>query len=436
MSYRISPSLLALPALLALLAAPLAQAELRIEITRGVSEAVPVAIVPFSYEGQGTPPVDVAAVIAGDLAFSGRFAPMDRRDMASRPTRPEEVRLEDWRLLKTDVVVVGRVKPGAPGRYEIEFHLFDVFRGQPLMGYSLPVSADNLRGGAHRIADMIFERLTGVPGVFSTRIAYVTVDQQGGRPRYRLWLADADGARPSVIAESVQPIMSPAWSPDGRRIAYVSFETGVSRIFVQEIATGRRDIVSSQPGINGAPAWSPDGSRLALVLGGQDGNLDIHVLTLANRELRRITRHPAIDTEPSWAPDGKHIFFTSDRAGGPQVYRVGLDGENPRRVTFDGNYNARPRVSPDGEQLAVVHNDRGNFRIGLLDMRRGGFRVLSEGRQDESPSFAPNSSMIIYATREGGRGVLSAVSTDGRVRQRIAATEGDVREPVWSPYAR
>jgi TolB protein len=436
MNHRISLLLLGLPALLALFAAPAAQAELRIEITRGVSEAVPVAIVPFSYEGQGTPPVDVAAVVAGDLAFSGRFAPMDRRDMATRPTRPEEVRLEDWRLLKTDVVVVGRVKPAAPGRYEIEFHVFDVFRGQPLMGYSLPVAADNLRGGAHRIADMIFERLTGVPGVFSTRVAYVTVDQQGGRPRYRLWLADADGARPNVIAESVQPIMSPAWSPDGRRMAYVSFESGVSRIFVQEIATGRREIVSSAPGINGAPAWSPDGSRLALVLGGQDGNLDVYVLTLNNRELRRITRHPAIDTEPAWAPDGRHLFFTSDRAGGPQVYRVGLDGENPRRVTFEGNYNARPRVSPDGEQLAVVHNDRGNFRIGLLDMRRGGFRILSEGRQDESPSFAPNGNMIIYATREGNRGVLSAVSTDGRVRQRIAATEGDVREPVWSPYAR
>jgi TolB protein len=421
---------------LLLLAAPVAQAQLRIEITQGVSEAVPVAIVPFAFEGDGSPAVDVAQVIQDDLAFSGRFAPMDRRDMVSRPTRPEEVRLEDWRLLKTDVVVVGRIKPTGQGRFEIEFHVFDVFRGQPLMGYSLPVAAGNLRNAGHRIADMIFERLTGVPGIFSTRIAYVTVDQHEGRARYRLWLADADGARPNAIAESARPIMSPAWSPDSRRIAYVSFEAGVSKIFVQEIATGRREVVSQQPGINGAPAWSPDGSRLALVLGGLDGNLDIYVLTLSNKELRRITRHPAIDTEPSWAPDGRSIYFTSDRAGGPQVYRVGLDGENPRRVTFEGNYNARPRVSPDGEQLAVVHNDRGNFRIALVDMRRGGLRVLSDGRQDESPSFAPNGSMIIYATREGARSVLSAVSTDGRVRQRIAATEGDVREPVWSPYAR
>jgi TolB protein len=421
---------------LLLLAASVAQAEIRIEITQGVSEAVPIAVVPFAFEGPGRPNVDVAAVIDGNLASSGRFAPKDRRDMVSRPTRPEDVRLEDWRLLKTDIVVVGTIRPLSGDRYEIEFHVFDVFRGQPLMGYTLPVSGDNLRRGAHRISDMIYERVTGVPGIFSTRIAYVTVDQNNNRPRYRLWLADADGARPTAIADSVQPLMSPAWSPDGRFLAYVSFETGESRIFVQELATGRRQAVSSAPGINGAPAWSPDGKRLALVLGGLEGNPDIHVLTLANQELRRVTRGPTIDTEPHWAPDGKSIFFTSDRAGGPQVYRVGLDGENPRRVTFDGSYNARPRISPDGEQLAVVHNDRGNFRIALVDLRRGGLRVLSEGRQDESPSFAPNGSMIIYATREGGRGVLAAVSTDGRVRQRIAATEGDVREPVWSPYAR
>ena len=432
MSHRISGIVCSL----LLLATGTAQAELRIEITRGVSEAVLIAVVPFGSEPGAAFTTDVAAVIEADLASSGRFDPMDRADMVATPSRPEAVRLDDWRLLKTDIVVVGQVSPAGEGRAEIEFHVFDVFRGEPLMGYSLPVSTRNLRGAAHRIADMIFERLTGVPGIFSTRIAYVTVDRDDGTSLYRLWLADADGARPTAIAESSQPIMSPSWSPDGRRIAYVSFEGGVSRIFVQEIATGRREAVSARPGINSAPAWSPDGTRLALVLGGVDGNLDLHLLSLDTGRLTRITRHPSIDTEPSWSPDGKHLYFTSDRAGGPQVYRVGADGEQLRRVTFEGNYNARPRVSPDGEQLALVHNDRGNYRIGLLDMRRGNLRVLSDGRQDESPSIAPNGSMIIYATREDGQGVLAAVSTDGRVRQRIATTEGEVREPAWSPYAR
>lgn len=431
MSQRIT----ALFALLLLLV-PAAQAELRIEITQGVSEAVPIAVVPFAYAGEGRPALDLAAVIDGDLASSGRFAPMDRRDMVAQPTRPEEVRLEDWRLLKTDILVIGQLSPLDGERYSVEFHVFDVFRGEPLMAFSLTAAAGNLRGAAHRIADMIFERLTGVPGVFSTRIAYVTVDRAGERNRYRLWLADADGARQTAIAESGQPIMSPSWSPDGRRIAYVSFESGVSRIFVQEVATGQREVVSGQPGINSAPAWSPDGRKLALVLGGADGNLDIHVLSLDSKRLLRVTQHPAIDTEPDWAPDGRSLYFTSDRAGRPQVYRVSLDGDAPRRVTFEGVYNARPRISPDGSQLAVVHNDRGNFRIGLFDLARGSLRILSEGRQDESPSFAPNGSMIIYATREGSRGALAATSTDGRVKQRIATTEGEVREPVWSPYPR
>jgi TolB protein len=417
-------------------AAP-AWAELRIQITKGASEAVPIAVVPFGWEARGAePPVDVAAVIAADLASSGRFAPMERKDMIGRPTQPEQVRLEDWRLLKTDVVVIGRVLPAESGRYELQFHVFDVYRNQPLMAYSLKAPADNLRGGAHRVADMIFERLTGIPGVFTTRIAYVTVEKSGDNSTYRLVVADADGANAVEIAESAEPLMSPAWSPDGRRLAYVSFEKKASAIYVQELRTGQRRIISSHPGINGAPAWSPDGQQMAVALSREEGNLDIYVITLDSNEMRRITRNPAIDTEPTWAPDGSALYFTSDRSGGPQTYYVRLDSENARRVTFEGSYNARPRVSPDGRSLAVVHNDRGNYRVALVDIRRGTVQVLSDGRQDESPDFAPNGSMIIYATRDAGRGVLAAVSTDGRVQQRIAATEGEVREPVWSPYSR
>jgi len=419
-----------------LLASAAAPAELRIQITRGVSEAVPVAIVPFAWEGQQRAPVDVAAVVAGDLASSGRFAPMDRRDMISKPTRPEDVKLPDWRLLNVDVVVIGRVAPAGAGRYEIQFHVFDVYRGQPLMSYSLEAPGSGLRGAAHRVADMIFEKLTGVPGVFSTRIAYVTVAQVDRKDVYRLVVADADGANAAVIAESAEPIMSPAWSPDGARMAYVSFESGNSAIYIQELATGKRQAVSSGPGINGAPAWSPDGRELAMTLSRQDGNLDIYVMDLASRKVRRLTQNPAIDTEAAWAPDGRSLFFTSDRAGGPQIYEVGAQGGTPRRVTFEGSYNARPRVSPDGGMLAVVHSDRGSFRIAAVDIDRGTIRVLSDGRQDESPSFAANGGMIIYATRDAGRAVLSAVSADGRVQQRIASTEGDVREPVWSPYRR
>ncbi|MEJ2515177.1 MAG: Tol-Pal system beta propeller repeat protein TolB [Gammaproteobacteria bacterium] len=411
-----------------------AAAELRIQITRGVSEAVPIAVVPFGWSGGQALPLDVAAVVAGDLASSGRFAPMDRRDMVSMPSVPDDLVPADWRLLNVDVVVIGQVVPAGPGKVEIRFHVFDVYRGQALMDYSLEAPVNNLRAAAHRIADMIFERLTGVPGVFSTRIAYVSVDRSGDQEVYRLVVADADGASPTVIAESPEPIMSPAWSPDGRRMAYVSFESGNSAVYVQELATGRRKPVSEAPGINGAPAWSPDGRRLAMTLSGVDGNLDVFVVNADGSGRQRVTTNPAIDTEAAWAPDGRSLFFTSDRAGGPQIYQRNLAGGPPRRVTFEGVYNARPRVSPDGKTLAVVHNDRGNYRIAAVDLDRGTVRVLSDGRQDESPSFAPNGSLIIYATRDRGEAVLAAVSVDGRVQQRIASTEGDVREPVWSPY--
>jgi TolB protein len=418
-----------------LLAGAGAWGQLTIEISRGVSEAVPVAVVPFAYEGRGEAPLDVASLVAGNLHRSGRFAPIDRTDMISQPTRARDVNFTDWRLLKTDYVIIGAVTEDGLDRYTVRFQVFDVYRGTQVLSYRLPASAGNMRAVGHRASDMIFEALTGIPGAFSTRVAYVSVVRRDDRSLHRLVVADADGANPAVIAESTQPLMSPAWSPDGRRIAYVSFEGNRSGVYIQDLASGSRQQASASPGINGAPTFSPDGRWLALTLSGTDGNLDVHILNPATGQKRRLTRNPAIDTEPVWSADGTEIFFTSDRSGAPQIYRIPSDGSgSPRRVTFEGSYNARPRLAGDGRTLAVVHNDRGDYRIAVVDLERNTTRVLSDGRQDESPSFAPNDSMIIYATRRGGRGVLAAVSTDGRVKQNIASAAGDVREPVWSPY--
>lgn len=420
---------------LGMLMPAMAAAQLRIEITRGVSEAVPVAVVPFAYQGRGTAPIDAAGVIAGNLERSGRFAPLAEEDMISRPSAAREVNFTDWRLLKTDFLVIGALVEQGADQYLLRFQVFDVFRGVQVLGFQIPANAGSLRAASHRASDMIFEKLTGIPGAFSTRIAYISVTRQGEQSLYRLFVADADGANPRMIAESSQPLMSPGWSPDGRRLAYVSFEGNRSAVYVQELSTGRRTEVSARPGINGAPAFSPDGRWLALTLSGQDGNLDIHVLNPATGQLRRLTKNPAIDTEAAWSADGKSIYFTSDRSGGPQVYMVPADGSSgARRITFEGRYNARPRVTPDGSSLAVVHNDQGNYRIALVDLETKVTRVLTDGRQDESPSLAPNGSMIIYATRRAGRGELAAVSTDGRIGQTLAAAAGDVREPVWSPY--
>jgi TolB protein len=285
---------------------------------------------------------------------------------------------------------------------------------------------------------MVFEELTGIPGIFSTRIAYVSEERSGpDARRFRLIVADADGENPSTIADSPQPLMSPAWSPDGRRLAYVSFEGNQSAIYVQTLRTGTRERVSARAGVNASPVFSPDGRRLALTLSGQEGNLDIYTLDLSTQVLRRITESTAIDTEAVWAQDGRSLYFMSDRTGSPQVYRVDAEpGARAERVTYEGTYNARPRVSPDGAVISVVHRNQGNDRSATVDPRSRLTTVLSRGSLDESPSFAPNGAMIIYATRDGGRGVLAAVSTDGQIQQQISSVAGDVREPVWSPYAR
>ena len=408
-----------------------AHAALTIEITQGVVGATPIAIVPFGPVGANLP-VDVAQVITADLQRSGRFAPVAKDDLIARPYEASQVNFRDWRLLKVDDLVIGKVTPFGAG-YMAQFQLFDVFRGVQLAGYSIRSSAKSLRLTAHQIADMIYETLTGEPGAFATRIAYITVTNgSDGKRHYSLEVADSDGFNPQSVVKSTQPLMSPAWSPDATRLAYVSFENKLPRLYEQDLRTGKRELLANFRGINGAPAWSPDGRQLALVLS-KDGNPEIYVMDLASKRLRRLTNSLGIDTEPSWSPDGKSIIFTSDRGGSPQIYRMSSSGGRAERLTFEGNYNARASYSADGKSIVMVHGSNNRYQIALLNLQNGAMQVLTDGKLDESPSFAPNGRMIIYATEENSRGVLAAVSVDGRVKQRLSARVGDAREPAWAP---
>ena len=412
-------------------AGEMAHAQLTVQITHGMTAPIPVAVVQFGADT--TLPVDVAAVVEGDLARSGRFAPLPRASMLEHPTSGAGLQMTGWRLLKTDYLVIGHTIAQG-NNYAIEFELYNVVTGERLLAYRVPAAGKGLRLGAHQVADLIYEKILGVPGVFATRIAYISVDGSMTARRWRLWVADSDGENSQPILDSREPIMSPAWSPDGTRLAYVSFEGHASGVYVQTVATSAREKVSGRAGINGAPAWAPDGRRLAIALSQPDGNVDVFVLDLASRSLLRITDDPAIDTEPEWAPDGRSLYFTSDRAGRPQIYRVTLAaGERPKRVTYEGAYNARPRVSPDGSHLAVVTLDQGAYHIASVDVATGRSRVLSGGRLDEGPCFAPNGQTIMYAVREAGHGALATVAVDGSVTSRISSPAGDVREPAWSP---
>ena len=423
-------------ALLSILVTGVAEAALDIVITEGIKRR-PIAIVPFGWDGTGGEmPVDVSGVISSDLTRSGRFAPIAVEDMLQTPTSGVEVDFDDWSILGVEAVVVGRLTQNGDNAYTLQFELFDVYGRKRLIGYRMPASRGTMRRAAHRAADMIYEELTGIQGVFDTKVAYVTAEQRGDERLYSLYVADQDGENEFKIMEDDNPIMSPAWSPDSRRLAYVSFDGNRSSIRIQTLRTGNFIEVSRKPGINGAPSFSPDGRQLVVTLGGVDGNLDIYVLDINTRQTRRLTTHRAIDTEGSWSPDGRYIYFTSDRSGGPQIYRVPVEGGTPERVTFEGSYNARPRLSPDGSKLAMVHLDRGNYRIAVMDLERKDLLVLSMGQQDESPSFAPNSDTLIYATRQGGNGVLESVTADGLIRQRLTSGQADVREPVWSPFQR
>ncbi len=413
-----------------------ARAELKIDITRGVTDPVPVAVVPFARTVPADSGVDVASVVQRDLESSGRFRGVDRAAMPAQPNRAADVDAASWRASRTDYVVVGRVAPGTGGNVTLHFELVNVLTGQVQLNESVTVPQAAVRNGAHRVADRVFEKLTGVRGAFATRIAYISVDGEPPNQRYQLLIADTDGENARVAMQSRQPIMSPAWSADGEWLAYVSFEKSVAAIFVQRIRTGERRQVSARVGVNGAPAFSPDGKKLALTLSGSSGNLDIYTLDLGTQNLVRITDDASIDTEPSWSPDGQTLYFTSDRGGAPQIYASAPQaGARARRVSFGAAYAARPRVSPDGKQLALVTQEGGAFRVGVMDLASGQITTLSRGSQDESPSFSPNGAVLIYAGRERGAGVLATVSVDGQVSLRLKSDQGEVREPVWGPFA-
>lgn len=421
--------------LLMLVGAGRAQAKLTIEVTGGAEGAQPIAVVPFGDIDGARPGVDVANVISADLTRSGRFRAMARREMLAFPHRQEDVDLREWQLLGMNNLLIGEIRPGEGGGYDLSWRLFDVFTGDQLATRSLSSTARGLRHAAHRIADQVYEALTGDRGVFATRLAYVTSRDRSAESRVILRVSDSDGYNPQTIVDSAEPILSPAWSPDGKRLAYVSFENRQPSIYIQELATGRRQRVASYEGINGSPAFSPDGRRLAMTLS-KDGSPDIYLLELASGALTRLTDHYAIDTEPAWSPDGRHLVFTSDRGGRPQIYRVAASGGPAQRVTYEGEYNAAASYSPDGQYLVMVTRVGGRFRIALTDAQGGSRRLLSNGALDESPSFAPNGSMVIYASENNGRGVLSVTPIAGGAGQRLSQEVGEVREPAWSPFPR
>jgi TolB protein len=420
---------------LALGAAGSAQAELQIEITSGVRDPVPIAIVPFTAAAPADGGLDVAEVVQHDLEGSGRFKGLPRERMPEKPTRADEVVAANWKSAGSDYVVVGRVSALANGSLAVDFDLVNALTGARLATQRFVGTPNALRNAAHRVSDVVYQKILGVRGAFATRIAYVQVDGTPPTQRYQLIVADADGANQHLVLESSRPLMSPSWSPDGLWLAYVSFETKHSAVYVQLVRTGERRQVSARAGVNGAPEWSPDGHKLALTLGGSSGNPDIYVLDLDSQALTRITDDPAIDTEPAWSPDGRSLYFTSDRGGSPQIYQIGVQpGARPKRVTYGGSYNARPRVSADGSQLAMVTLDGGNYRIAIQDLASGAVRVLSHGHLDESPSFAPNGATLIYSERDGNRGALATVSTDGLTGLRLKASQGEVQDPAWGPF--
>lgn len=401
-----------------------------ITISKGIDNPTRIAVDDFSSAGLKLTE-DIPAIIRNDLNFSGQFESIDANQLITHPRSESEISYRDFKAIKAEYLLIGSIAEQG-GRYTASYELFDVVQQKRVfIKMSVDGSEAQLRDMAHRISDKVYETITGIRGIFSTKIIYVEAFQKPARSR--LMLSDVDGARARVLLESKQPILSPVWSPDGTRVAYVSFETDRPAIYVQTLATGRKEQITNFKGLNGAPAWSPDGQKLAMVLS-KDDNPEIYTVDLATRTFTRITNIYAIDSEPSWTIDGTGIYFTSDRGVRPQIYKVTLATGITERVTFDGDYNARGRVSPDGKSLVMVNKRSTQYQIAALDLKSGNLRILTETNYDESPTIAPNGAMLMYATSVGGKGILGAVSLDARTKVRLPSKQGDVREPAWSPF--
>ena len=424
--------------LLLLVVAPGLQAASSLDtiiIDRGVDEPIRISIVPFAMPEPLSDEANLSSIVAFDLARSGQFDPLASENMLSYPSTREAVFFRDWRILKSAYLVIGRTQLlPEDGRVLVEFELYDVAGERSLESGSFTIERSQWRDVGHKIADLVYAKITGVQGAFATKILYVLAKDAGSTSaRYQLELADADGARARTLYSSAEPILSASWSPDGRQVAYVSFETGRPSIILQDIDGPYRERLTNFKGINSSPVFSPDGKSLAMVLS-RGGDPEIFVMDIASRKLRRITRHHGIDTEPAWSPDGKSIVFTSDRGGRPQIYQVELATNFLERLTFIGDYNARARLLPDGKHLVFVHRRNGVFHIAWQDLEKDSVLVLTATDLDESPSLAPNGAMLMYATQDQGRGILAVVSIDGRVKYRLPSSVGDVREPAWSPF--